>query len=98
MVATKEHPNATDSILGTAKVSVSLSRELLERVDHECATTGESRSQLFRRALDALFEGERRDAEVRRYLDGYVAEPEAEYEVAAAGASARPALESEGWD
>ncbi len=98
MVATKEYPATTAVTLRSAKVSVSLPAELLERINRECATTGESRSQLFRRALEALFEGERHDAEVRRYMEGYVAEPEAEYEVAAAGAVARPALESEEWD
>ncbi len=67
----------------SAKVSVSLPEEALERVDRECAATGESRSELFRRALEALFDGERRRAAVRRYVEGYLAKPETEYEVAA---------------
>jgi len=98
VVAIKEYPETIAATLRSSKISVSLPAELLDRVDRECATTGESRSQLFRRALEALFEGERRHAEVRRYMEGYVAEPEAEYEVAAAGAAARSALETEDWD
>lgn len=69
----------------------------MERIDRECEATGESRSELFRRALQALFEGRRRDAAVRQYLEGYVAEPEAEYEVAAAGAVAEAAFDDEDW-
>lgn len=98
MVGIKDYPKASSSNPRSAKVSVSLPADVLERVDRECAATGESRSELFRRALEALFEGERRDAAVRRYVEGYVAEPEAEYEVAGAAAAARPALESEEWD
>lgn len=97
MVLPSAHHRSSSSA-GTAKVSISLPEDLLERIDRECEATGESRSELFRRALQALFEGRRRDAAVRRYLEGYVAEPEAEYEVAAAGAAAEAAFEDEGWE
>lgn len=97
MVVTKEH-RATPRQGGTAKISVSLPAEVLERVDHECEATGASRSELFRRALQALFEGGRRDAAVRRYLEGYVAEPETEYELGVAASLAPAAFDDEEWD
>jgi metal-responsive CopG/Arc/MetJ family transcriptional regulator len=97
MVGTKEH-RATPRQGGTAKISVSLPAEVLERVDRECEATGASRSELFRRALQKLFEGGRHEAAVHRYLEGYVAEPETEYEVGAAASLAPAAFEDEGWE
>ena len=97
MVVTKEH-RATTGQGRTAKISVSLPAEVLERVDRECEESGESRSELFRRALQALFEGERREAAVQKYLEGYVAEPEPEYEVGAAASLAGAAFDDEGWE
>jgi len=83
----------------TAKVSISLPVEVLERADRERRARGESRSELFRRALDALFREQIREAAVHRYVDGYVAEPETEYEVASAEAVAGVVWEEEeDWD
>lgn len=97
MVVTKEH-RATTGQGRAAKVSVSLPAEVLERVDRECEESGESRSELFRRALQALFEGGRREAAVQQYLEGYVAEPETEYEVGAAASLAPAVFDDEGWE
>jgi metal-responsive CopG/Arc/MetJ family transcriptional regulator len=81
-----------------AKVSISLPAEVLERADRERRARGESRSELFRRALDALFREQIREAAVQSYVDGYVAEPETEYEVASAEAIAGAVWEEEDWD
>lgn len=81
----------------TAKVSVSLPAHILERADRERRETGESRSEFFRRALEALFASQRREVAERRYLEGYVREPESEYEVASAAALAAAAFEPEDW-
>lgn len=82
----------------TAKISISLPTDLLVRADRERRESGESRSELFRRALETLFREKRREAAVRRYVDGYVAEPESEYEVASAEAVAEDAWDEEAWD
>ena len=81
----------------TAKISISMPEEVLRRADRERQARGESRSELFRRALEALFREERRAAAVRRYVDGYVAQPETEYDITAAQA-ASSAVWEEDWD
>jgi len=81
----------------SAKISISLPDEVLRRADRERRESGESRSELFRRALEVLFREQRREAAINRYVDGYVAEPETEYEVSAAEASGRAVWE-EDWD
>lgn len=80
------------------KVSISLPAPTLAHADRVCEATGESRSELFRRALQALFESERERANVRRYVEGYVAEPESEYDVAVATATGGAYLDAEDWD
>lgn len=82
----------------TAKISISLPEDVLERAERERRATGESRSELFRRALEVLFERQRHEAAVRRYVEGYVAEPETEYEVSSAGALSSAVFEEEDWD
>lgn len=73
----------------TAKISISLPDDVLARADRERKTSGESRSELFRRALEVLFRQQQREAAVRHYVEGYVAEPETPYEIAAAESAAR---------
>jgi metal-responsive CopG/Arc/MetJ family transcriptional regulator len=80
------------------KVSISLPGPTLARADRVCAATGESRSELFRRALQALFDSERERASIRRYVEGYIAEPESDYEVAVATATGGTYLDAEDWD
>lgn len=82
----------------TAKISISLPTDVLVRADRERRESGESRSELFRRALETLFREKRRETAVRRYVDGYVAEPESEYEVSSAEAAAGNAWNEEAWD
>ncbi|MGH9380147.1 MAG: ribbon-helix-helix protein, CopG family [Thermoanaerobaculia bacterium] len=82
----------------TAKISISLPTDILVRADQERRESGESRSELFRRALETLFREKRREAAVRRYVDGYVAEPESEYEVSSAEAVSKDVWDAEDWD
>ena len=80
------------------KVSISLPAPTLARANRVCEATGESRSELFRRALQALFESERERASVRRYVEGYLAEPESDYDAAVATATGGVYLDAEDWD
>lgn len=82
----------------TAKISISLPADVLARADRERRKSGESRSELFRHALETLFRQRHRDAAVRRYIEGYAAEPETAYEISSADASAQPVWEEEEWD
>lgn len=81
----------------TAKISISLPDQVLDRADRARRDSGETRSELFRRALEALFREQERKAAVRRYLDGYVAEPETDYEVAATESTAQEAWQQQDW-
>lgn len=81
----------------TAKISISLPDQVLDRADRARRDSGETRSELFRRALEALFREQERKAAVRRYLDGYVAEPETDYEVAAAESTSQAAWQQQDW-
>lgn len=82
----------------TAKISISLPTDILVHADRERLESGESRSELFRRALEALFREKRREAAIGRYVDGYVAEPESEYEVSSAEAVSTDVWKEEAWD
>ena len=59
-----------------SRITISLPEGTLARAERERRSTGESRSELFRRALEALFEADRREAAIRSYVESYVAEPE----------------------
>ncbi len=82
----------------TAKISISLPDDVLDRAEKERNASGESRSEFFRRALETLFREKERRAKVQRYVEGYVAEPESEYEVGSAEAAASEALRDQDWD
>jgi metal-responsive CopG/Arc/MetJ family transcriptional regulator len=80
------------------KISVSVPSEVLERADRERETTGESRSEFVRQAIE---ERVRRMAEaerVERYVQGYRKSPETPEEVASAFAMSRAALAGEPWE
>ncbi len=82
----------------TAKISISLPDDVLSRADRNRSERGESRSEFFRRALEALFREEERRAAVDRYVAGYVAESESEYEIDTANAAAAEAWGAQEWD
>ena len=83
----------------TTRITISLPEDLLDRAEAKRIEHGESRSELFRRALETLLEKERQEAAVRRYVEGYVAEPETEYEVEAAESSGMEAFDGgESWE
>ncbi len=81
----------------SAKVSISLPRLLLRTADRARRETGESRSQFFRRAAEALLEERRRQEAVARYLAGYQAVPERPGELAWVAESGLAALAEEPW-
>ncbi len=82
-----------------ARITISLPVELLEQAEVERKGRGESRSELFRRALETLFEKQRYETAVDSYVTGYIAEPESEYEVAAAEVTETGAFDAdEEWE
>jgi metal-responsive CopG/Arc/MetJ family transcriptional regulator len=82
---------------GTAKVAISLDRDLFLEVERTRERTGETRSALMSRALQLLTREEQRAAQVRDYVRAYQEHPETKQEVTAARVLARRALKNLPW-
>lgn len=65
-----------------AKITISLDRELLEAIEHQRRTTGQSRSEFFRYAAEQALV--REHAAIERYVRGYQRQPETAEEIAVA--------------
>lgn len=66
-----------------AKITISLPTALLEAVEHRQEERGETRSEVIADLLEAALRREREQADVERYIRGYLEQPETEEEVAA---------------
>jgi metal-responsive CopG/Arc/MetJ family transcriptional regulator len=80
------------------KVAVTVAADVLAEVERERKRTGETRSEVFERALTTYVAGRRAVEAARRYVDGYRRAPESAAEVSVAMAAAMPAFASEPWD
>ena len=80
------------------KVTVSLPAALHRAAERERKARKESRSQFFRNALQALLTQQREREAAERYIQGYLAQPEAEAEVSAVHEASRPVLVAEPWE
>ena len=81
----------------TSKIAISLPEEVLNAVEREREESGESRSQIFRRAVDLLLR-QRKEREMSElYLRAYQQVPETKGEVAAARRAASIILAEEPW-
>lgn len=80
------------------KVAVTIPRDLLEAIEQLRKKSGESRSAVFERALEAYVATARRIAKARRYSAGYRRRPEREQEQRQALVTALEALAAEPWD
>ena len=65
------------------KIAISLPPELLEAADQKRRDRGETRSEFFRHAVEALLRQEQKQEAVQRYLQGYSTRPETDEEVEA---------------
>ena len=82
----------------TAKIAISLPQEVLAAVERERMGRGESRSQFFRRAAEALLRRQREQEMADVYLLAYQRLPETEEEVEAARRAASNILAEEPWE
>ena len=81
----------------TSKIAISLPEEVLTAVEREREESGESRSQIFRRAVDLLLR-QRKERELsEQYIRAYQEVPETEEEVTAARRSPSAILAKEPW-
>ncbi len=80
------------------KVAVSLPQDLLDQVERMRKGSGETRSAVFERALEAYVATADQAASARRYVAAYQRRPERTGEQRAALAAALEALAAEPWD
>jgi metal-responsive CopG/Arc/MetJ family transcriptional regulator len=82
----------------SVKVAISLPQELFAAAERERKEGGESRSELYRRAIDAYLRHRREQRAVERYIRGYQEYPETDHEVAAVHELSKETLSKEQWD
>jgi metal-responsive CopG/Arc/MetJ family transcriptional regulator len=80
-----------------AKIAISLPQEVLNAVEKEREGSGESRSQLFRRAVELLLRQRKEREMSERYIRAYQQVPETEEDVTAARRAASSLLAEEPW-
>lgn len=80
------------------KITISISREILHKIEEMRKETGESRSALIQRAMQKLLKEREKAGRVRRYVEGYRLQPETKEEIEAAELSASELLAREPWE
>jgi metal-responsive CopG/Arc/MetJ family transcriptional regulator len=81
----------------TTKIAISLPEEVLDAVEREREGSGESRSQFFRRAVEALLRRQREQELSEQYVRAYQKLPESPEEIEAARRGASSILAEEPW-
>jgi len=81
----------------TTKIAISLPEEVLDAVEREREGSGESRSEFFRRAVEALLRRQREQELSEQYVRAYQDLPESLEEVEAARRAADNILAEEPW-
>jgi metal-responsive CopG/Arc/MetJ family transcriptional regulator len=81
----------------TAKITISLPEDVLNAVERERGESGESRSEFFRRAVEALLRHRREREMSEQYIRAYQRMPETKEEVEAAYRAASTILAEEPW-
>ncbi len=81
-----------------AKIAISLPEEVLASVERERRNSGESRSQFFRRAVEALLRRQQEQEMSEQYIRAYQQIPETEEEIEAARHAASDILAKEPWE
>ena len=81
----------------TSKVAISLPEEVLTAVEREREESGESRSQIFRRAVELLLRHRKEKEMSDQYIRAYQQMPDTKEEVTTARHSASTILAEEPW-
>jgi metal-responsive CopG/Arc/MetJ family transcriptional regulator len=81
----------------TSKIAISLPEEVLTAVEREREESGESRSQIFRRAVELLLRQREERETSEQYIRAYKQVPETKEEVTAARRAASTILAEEPW-
>ena len=81
----------------TTKIAISLPQDIFDAVEQERKESGESRSELFRRAVEMLLRRNREQAMSERYVRAYEQMPETKEEIDTARYAASAILAGELW-
>ena len=81
----------------TTKIAISLPQDMLNAVEQITKESGESRSELFRRAVVMLLRRRREQEMSERYIRAYEQTPETREEIEAARHAASTILARESW-
>jgi metal-responsive CopG/Arc/MetJ family transcriptional regulator len=81
----------------TSKIAISLPKEVLTAVEREREESGESRSQIFRRAVELLLRQREERETSEQYIRAYQEMPETKEEVTAARRAASTIRAEEPW-
>jgi len=79
------------------KITISLPEEMLTYVEQERRKSNESRSEFFRRAVEALLHRRRERDKTERYVRAYQQNPETKEEIEAARHAAAAIISRESW-
>jgi metal-responsive CopG/Arc/MetJ family transcriptional regulator len=79
------------------KIAISLPEEVLTAVEREREGSGESRSQIFRRAVELLLRQRKEQEMSEQYVHAYQQVPETKEEIAAARHASSTILAEEPW-
>ena len=82
----------------SAKIAISLREDLLEDVERERRASGETRSEFFRRAVEALLRREREREAIEQYIQGYLQYPETQAELGWLETASQEVLAEYPWD
>lgn len=82
----------------TVKVAISLPSDLLAAAEHAREARGETRSEFFRQAVEALLQHEEQRQAINQYLEGYRRHPESDEEIRVATQLAAVVLAQEPWE
>ena len=81
----------------TSKIAISIPEEMLNAVEKERIESGESRSQIFRRAVGLLLRQRKEREKSELYIQAYEKLPETIEEITAARHAASAILAEEPW-
>lgn len=79
------------------QIAIRLPEEVLNAVEEKREASGESRSQFFRRAVEALLKQQIERDKIERYIRAYNDNPETEQETKSAQQAASTILAMEPW-
>lgn len=82
----------------SVKVAISLPADLLAAAERARGARGETRSEFFRQAIEALLRQEEKQAAIDQYVEAYRRFPESEDETRVAAQTATDVLALEPWE